>query len=438
VNLFDAIRSRRSVRRFKDRPVPYDLLGKILEAGCSAPSACNRQLWEFVVVSKTETKNRIADEACYGQLFIKQAPVLVVVFYDDTKERREEDTPRKHDAIQSAAAALQNMFLAAHALGIGALWICGIRHMLKLNDILEVPRNIRPIAIMAFGYPDEVPVEPRKRPAEAFIHYERFHGIRSSYPNSIDPRAWSLEELAVFRGRICWYSGTFLGSNVLEKYAAGTFTYNALIRWAASHINSGCRMMDFLPYGGGYLMGLLRIPIHPGELFVWEMDVGNEKFIRQNFDIAHLSPPTFIISVTPDSDASPRSLDCITCFFRLERVPDAGPWIQMMYDSLRPGGKLLLAFETPNWLGTFRLFKGKRLRNLHTSPLWCTGPARPIREKAVRAALALSGFHLIEQKRLQNRWILKTIIKRIFKDQKPSILIVAQKPMVRKTVLSVG
>src|SRR4030042_1440145 len=218
MNLFDAIQSRGNIRRLKDQPIPYDLFRKILAAGCSAPSACNRQLWEFVVVSKAEIKNRIADDACYGQFFIRQAPVLVVAFYDDTKERREEDSPRKHDAIQSAAAALQNMFLAAHALGIGALWICGIRHMLKLNDILEVPRNIRPVAIMAFGYPDETPVEPRKRPMEAFIHFERFHGLHSSYPNSTDPGAWSLEELAVFRGRICWYGGTFSRANVLGKF----------------------------------------------------------------------------------------------------------------------------------------------------------------------------------------------------------------------------
>ncbi|MBN1894368.1 nitroreductase family protein, partial [bacterium] len=80
MNLFEAIRSRRSVRRFKDQPIPDELLAKILDAGCSAPSACNRQLWEFVVVSKAETRNRIADEACYGQFFIKQAPVLVVAF----------------------------------------------------------------------------------------------------------------------------------------------------------------------------------------------------------------------------------------------------------------------------------------------------------------------------------------------------------------------
>jgi hypothetical protein len=79
-------------------------------------------------------------------------------------------------------------------------------------------------------------------------------------------------------------------------------------------------------------------------------------------------------------------------------------------------------------MGFLRLFKGKKARNLHSSPQWNIGPSKPMEQRAVRAALVSSGFRITEKKRIFDKWIFKTAVKRIIRDEKPSILMVLQKP----------
>src|SRR5215471_10836600 len=108
-DLLDLIKSRRSIRRFQDRPVPEELLRKIIEAGTWAPSACNMQDWRFVVVRDQKKKDDIFDYG--GSIAIKHAPLCIAVCYDN---RSDNDSYR--DDIQSASLAMMNMVLMAHSL----------------------------------------------------------------------------------------------------------------------------------------------------------------------------------------------------------------------------------------------------------------------------------------------------------------------------------
>ncbi len=113
MEVIEAIKNRRSVRRFEDRPVPEELIKKIIEAGQWAPSACNRQDWKFIIIDSQEVKERILrDTTAY---FVGKAPLLILVLYSNRTDNLE-----YKDHLLSAAMAIQNMQLAAYSLGLGS------------------------------------------------------------------------------------------------------------------------------------------------------------------------------------------------------------------------------------------------------------------------------------------------------------------------------
>jgi len=416
MDVFEAIYGRRSVRKYQEKPVSDDVMMKILDAARWAPSACNRQLWEFIVVTNLDTKKRIADEACFGQKFLKEASSLVVVFYDDTKERREETGPRKHDAIQSAAAAIQNMQLAAYSMGVGSLWVCGIRYMLKLNEILDVPKFIRPIAIVTFGYPAEEPSVPVRRPIESFVHHEKFRQLRDSYINSIDPRKWSLKELTAFRGGICWYGGAIESENTLEKFSMTSRTYRKIMSLLKDHVvKSNYRVLDILPFAGGYLISMLRNAVDSKQMTVFELSEGNVRCIQQNLKRFKLQEPNFIINKGDFLRIGLQNIDLVTCFFRLEKIPDPKVLLAEIHKILKEGGLFILTTELSGISCVGNIIRSAKEKNLHTSHLWCTGPSIKFSRIKLNKMLREFDFKIIKQEVFRENGLMKSMAKQIFK-----------------------
>lgn len=153
MEILEAIRTRRSIRTYQPDPVPHDLLVKILEAGQWAPSASNSQPWSFVVFTDPEVKRRITRCFLYGW-FLDEAPTGIVVSVD----------PRLSSCpIQDGSLAVQNMMLAAHALGLGTCWINPGLNDEEVKVILNIPREQRLICALSLGYPTETPSKLRKR-----------------------------------------------------------------------------------------------------------------------------------------------------------------------------------------------------------------------------------------------------------------------------------
>lgn len=155
MDLFEAIKNRRSIRRFEDKSVPEDLVKKIIEAGQWAPSACNRQDWKFIIVENKEVKERILKETTAH--FVGKAPLLIFVVYSNRTDNLE-----YKDHLLSAAMAAQNMQLAAYALGLGACCVNNLPIKSRLRKILNIPRSYDPVALLCIGYPKAVP-KPLKR-----------------------------------------------------------------------------------------------------------------------------------------------------------------------------------------------------------------------------------------------------------------------------------
>jgi nitroreductase len=163
MELLEAVERRASVRAFVKCEVPGEDLLRILDAGRRAPSGHNRQPWEFVLVRRPETLQKLGRiQGC-----IADASAAVAVVMDEAaSEYWRED----------AAAAIENMLLAAVALGYGALWVEGyvLRHEDYGKGVLGVPEGRRLLAILPIGRPAEEPTQAPKKPLAEILHRERY------------------------------------------------------------------------------------------------------------------------------------------------------------------------------------------------------------------------------------------------------------------------
>lgn len=165
----EAIRTRRSVRRYTGEPVADDVLTDILQAAMSAPSAGNQQPWQFVVITDRALREAIAQFHPYAQM-VPDAPVAIVVCGDLRLESY------KGYWVQDCAAATQNILLAAHAKGLGAVWV-GIYpvedRVRRLQQLLVLPTQVVPLALVPMGIPAEG-VPPANRFNATRIHRNRW------------------------------------------------------------------------------------------------------------------------------------------------------------------------------------------------------------------------------------------------------------------------
>jgi len=173
MDVFEVIVSRRSIRAFKPDPVSEELVDKILEAARWAPSAGNLQAREFILVKNPEVKRRLS-RAALGQDFIEEAPIDIVVCADEEQSaRRYMDRGRKLYCIQDAAASIENILLIVHALGLGACWI-GAFEEEAVAETLNLPRGVRPVAIIPIGYPAEHPPAMARRKLREIVHINKY------------------------------------------------------------------------------------------------------------------------------------------------------------------------------------------------------------------------------------------------------------------------
>jgi len=173
MDAIECINTRRSVRKFLTIPVEWDKLTEILDCARLAPSAGNIQDRKFIIAVDADLKAKIA-EACLEQEWLKDAPVLVVVCAEPKKvERFYGVRGEEVYSVQNSAASVENMLLAAHALGLGACW-AGAFDDEMLKRTLSIPDAAVPQAVVAIGYPDESPAEPVRHGLESMVYFERW------------------------------------------------------------------------------------------------------------------------------------------------------------------------------------------------------------------------------------------------------------------------
>lgn len=163
MDTIEAIKSRRSVRKFLQEEIPEEEIRTVLEAGIWAPSGMNNQPWKFVIVRDPEMKEKLGLLSKYGKI-MASAPVCIAVFLDNNLSY-----DRVKD-IQAIGACLQNMLLAAHSIGLGAVWIGEIlRNKEKVRELLRAPEGCELMAVVAMGRPAQKAGPGSRRPLESHI-----------------------------------------------------------------------------------------------------------------------------------------------------------------------------------------------------------------------------------------------------------------------------
>ncbi len=171
----ECIKTRRSVRKYLDKPVEWDKITKILDAGRLAPSAGNLQNWKFIVTRKDNIKTKLA-EASFQQKWMEEADVHITIVAEPEKASQFYGTRGERlYTIQNCAAAIQNMLLAANDQGLGSCWVGAFDEDL-VRRALKLPEHVSPQAIITIGYADEKAEMPIKKRIEHVVYIDKWWG----------------------------------------------------------------------------------------------------------------------------------------------------------------------------------------------------------------------------------------------------------------------
>ncbi|RLI07690.1 nitroreductase [Candidatus Bathyarchaeota archaeon] len=163
MNIYEVMRTRRSIRAYRPDPIPEEVLNRVLEAVRIAPSGSNRQPWRFILVKDGELRRRLA-AACGDQAFIAEAPVVVVACGYDINYNRGGYMGRM-SMLVDVSIAFTHLILAARAEGLGTCWI-GAFNNDEVKKLLKIPEDVDVVAVTPLGYPrDKGFAEPGPRKA---------------------------------------------------------------------------------------------------------------------------------------------------------------------------------------------------------------------------------------------------------------------------------
>jgi len=163
MDVYDAVRTVLAVRAYQDKPVPSEIVQRVIEAGRLTGSSMNRQPWQFIIIDDRETLKKLGSLARTGP-YIAQSPLGIVVVVEKTTF-----------AVSDASRAIQSMILVAWSEGIGSNWV-GFMGLNEVNTLLGIPENLEVFAILPFGYPSQVIGKGKKnrKPLSEVAHRNYF------------------------------------------------------------------------------------------------------------------------------------------------------------------------------------------------------------------------------------------------------------------------
>jgi nitroreductase len=168
MDVFEAIKGRRSIRSYKPTEVEEEKLRKVLEAARLAPSASNRQEWKFIVVKDARTRAKIT-AATYGQRWVGEAPIIIVACATEGKSVMTCGQPT-HTVDLSIACSF--LILQAYELGLGTCWL-GTYDEQEIKRLLGIPDRLRIVTVTPLGYPNEDPPPRPRKSFEQIVSFEK-------------------------------------------------------------------------------------------------------------------------------------------------------------------------------------------------------------------------------------------------------------------------
>ena len=190
MEVIEAIKTRRSIRRYKPTPVKEEDLEAVLEAARWAPSWKNSQCWRFIIVRDSEIKARLAETLAPGNpsaSAIRNAPIVIAACAELGKAGYKEgkvETEKGDWHMFDVALAMQNLMLAAHSLGLGTVHVGWLDHI-KAAEVLGLPEGVTLVELTPLGYSDEQPKAPPRKELAELVFYERYGQKCPSYSSPL-------------------------------------------------------------------------------------------------------------------------------------------------------------------------------------------------------------------------------------------------------------
>jgi nitroreductase len=171
MKVLEVIQNRQSVRKYKKDPIPEEALLRVLEAARLAPSGSNFQPWKFIIVKDKAVKEKLA-QASAGQFFMSEAPIIIVGcgFPDNCYAHM--GRYMKSWSVD-VTIALEHLILQAQEEGLGTCWIGSFEEE-EVKAILNIPENVKVLALTPLGYPDEIPRFRGRKSLDEIISYDRY------------------------------------------------------------------------------------------------------------------------------------------------------------------------------------------------------------------------------------------------------------------------
>ncbi|MCX9078809.1 MAG: nitroreductase family protein [Candidatus Methanoperedens sp.] len=370
------MKTRRSVRSFLPIKIPDDCLNLILESAQWAPSACNQQLWQFIIIKDNDLKIRLTTEAGASKLILK-APIAIAVCYHSGNIK---------EGIQSASAAIENMLLVATSLGIGSLYLNSFGKEIKVKQILNIPDELFIVAFILLGYPEKQLPPPKRRALEEIVHQNYFSKY-SKETFSHDANKWTLSSVRDFQERYCRKTDLGTRMDIVNEMEI-KLIQNILSREKYDNI------LDIFSYDGSLLNN------YP-DMKIFSLNLGSETSLFTTYAVNRKIEPLIYDDFIPLKD---KSISNAICVFKLERIPPQA------YDKLfseikrvlEDDGRFIIVFRSRNSLYGLihRLIKIKFDDDIRKSGIYSFfGPYSPLKSADIISSLKQADFSSVSQER---------------------------------------
>lgn len=378
MDLLNIIKTRRSIRKFENKDVEDKKIEQIIEAARWAPSACNLQHWLFISIKEKSTKEKIVVNG-EVQKQILNAPVSIVVFYDKSL------STENNANIQSVSAAIQNMILMSHSLGLGTNWVAGINKPEIIRKILNVPERYNILAIIMLGYPknDVKITAPPRKSVNQILQREKYRLTELDFPESIRMSEWNQQQIISYQKKI--------SRRGFELEYIKEDKINEIFNEIKNKIN-GEKILDLFPFSGHFLSKLQKLNKKVSGKYASEEIIEASLLYNKELENKNL--------VTKYSD----KYDTITMFYTLEHISNIKETLSDVYKHLENDGILIIITRNKfSWRGMWdfinlTLLNKSKLDKSYFLGLHHIGPWELITRGKIKRLLKHSGFKDIKIK----------------------------------------
>jgi nitroreductase/SAM-dependent methyltransferase len=352
--ILDKLASRASCREFDSSLISPETLEDILCDGVEAPSSCNQQNWHFIIVADPAQKLR-AREISGGNHHFSECSALIYLCFQKGW------THGNLSIVQSVAGACYHMMLSAHLRGFQCIWNAGIGDQITLREMLKLPQIFDVIGALAIGRAKITApkIKAPRRSVNEIFSWERFERPEASiypvkeavaYPfwdirndsNPFalwDPRCWTWDQLADFRGYSVWAKSPLAGVYVSRRQGDALEAEHALL----PDLPLGAHVAEIMPWGGTSTTALLNKLRSDVDLSVVELSDNNLSFIRERLsreghDLTQVNFDLMVNGQLPYTDAS---MHLVILPQMLEHVPDPTALLDEVVRVLVPGGSVV-------------------------------------------------------------------------------------------------